>query len=138
MSLDDLGSVEGDNVMTIHQKLDLLLDGGNSNSVYYLGTGTSFDIKTLLPDIDYESLKENNFIVCTVSGSATASCSTNSATQRNTSASFTPTKSYTNGVLSVAGLSNNGSDSGTKGSINVWGGINVSVYLVVGDIVSIA
>ena len=124
--------------MTIHEKLDLLLNGGNNNSVYYLGTGTSFDIKTLLPDIDYGSLKENNFIVCTISGSATASCSANSATERNTSASFTPTKSYTNGVLSVGGLSGTGANSGTKGSINVWGGISVSVYLVVGDIISIA
>lgn len=35
---------------------------GNTN-VYYIGDGTSFNIKTKFPDIDYTKLTANNFIV---------------------------------------------------------------------------
>lgn len=35
---------------------------GNTN-VYYIGDGTSFDIKTKFPDIDYTQLTKDNFIV---------------------------------------------------------------------------
>ena len=43
-------------------------------SVYYLGTGTSFDIKTLLPTVDYAKLTSDNFIV---------GCNTSSSTPRD-------------------------------------------------------
>ena len=37
--------------------------GKQSNSFTDLGTGTSFDIKTLLPNVDYTKLTKDNFIV---------------------------------------------------------------------------
>lgn len=36
-----------------------------STSIYYLGTALSFNIKELLPNVDYTSLTSNNFIVQT-------------------------------------------------------------------------
>lgn len=37
--------------------------GAGGAQIYYLGTGTSFNIPALLPDVDYTQLTADNFIV---------------------------------------------------------------------------
>lgn len=80
--------------------------------VFYLGTGTSFNIKTLLPDVDYTTLTSSNFIVCQSilngSGYQGDSFTPNSDGNYNAGSYLsvggsTPSYSYnaTSGVLSV-------------------------------------
>ncbi len=80
-----------------------------STSIYYLGTALSFNIKELLPNVDYTSLTSNNFIVQTTgfSGGSVASKETKNAEHINIQShppyiTF-PSISYnaTTGVVSV-------------------------------------
>lgn len=69
----------------VKQALDKLYDYAMESSVYYLGTGTTFDIKQLYPNIDYTKLDDNSFIIGsnsfskqfsgTASGTCNARCS---------------------------------------------------------------
>ena len=77
---------------------------------YYLGTGSTFNIKELLPDIDYTSLSNSNFIVGAVSGNSIATARVYRGTEKNTDAivygfSVTPTYDATTGILTLSGLS---------------------------------
>ena len=72
-----------------------------------LGTGTSFDVKTLAPSVDYTSLTTDNFIVevSDVSSRANGTGSHSGSAGNYTTGSFVLTKSYdsVNGILSAYG-----------------------------------
>ncbi len=79
----------------------------NSSKFIDLGTGTSFNIKTSYPNIDYASLTEKNFIVGTMAATNLTGTSANSAHQYLSTymSGFSLSKSYntSTGVLSVGG-----------------------------------
>jgi len=79
----------------------------NSSKFIDLGAGTSFDIKSSYPNVDYASLTTDNFIVGTMAASSLSGTSLNSAHQYLSTymSGFTLSKSYNNttGVLSVGG-----------------------------------
>lgn len=91
---------------------EIIVAGGTK--VYYLGTGTTFDIKSKFPN-DYASLTINNFIVAYNSinvstyyhggGSGVAGGYSESITKNG---NLNITKSYNNstGILSISGISN--------------------------------
>ena len=53
------------NVNTVEDALDDLYTKASviSGNIYYLGEGTSFDLKTIIPSVDYTKLTADNFIV---------------------------------------------------------------------------
>ena len=130
---------------------------GNMNKVYYLGTGTSFNIKTLFPN-QYSSLSTSNFIVevntLSTSGSSTggaygvmySSSGGGSEIFASTSSSNTVTvsKSYntSTGVLTISNLSTSSSNSSTNTSgavtatdnVNTGSSVTIKVYCVIGSI----
>ena len=121
--------------MTIHEKLDYIMEnsGGGPNSnlkhVYYLGTGTSFNIKTLLPEIDYASLTPDKFIIGLSGIPSGSTSSTEMGISRYTAsaslsgASLTKSYNTSTGVLTIGGYSGtvtlNCSDSGRVRSTSV-------------------
>lgn len=110
----------------------------NSSSVYYLGTGTSFDVSNIP---GYQNLTKDNFIVCacSLSGSGTGGYHFNSVTESTNFSmpTVTPTVTYSNGKLTITNTSTSGSAGG--GSPSSFGRAsaslsNIKVYLVIGDI----
>lgn len=110
----------------------------NSSSVYYLGTGTSFDVSNIP---GYQNLTKDNFIVCacSLSGSGTGGYYFNSVTESTNFSmpTVTPTVTYSNGKLTITNTSTSGSAGG--GSPSPFGRAsaslsNIKVYLVIGDI----
>lgn len=84
------------------------IDNMGGTKIYYLGTGTSFNIKTKLPDIDYTQLNANNFIIGASSSSNTTGTRKTYQTHQYISGKttgFNLSKSYnaTTGVLTVSG-----------------------------------
>lgn len=131
--------------------IDELYDYANKQSstpnVYYLGTGTSFDIKTKYPDIDYTKLTANNFITgVTAINRVNATYGPSGGEYRYISAyitGFNLSKSYnsTTGVLTVGGngYSLTGCiDNGFIYCKDAYSAANATpfVYLVVGNIQS--
>lgn len=110
------------------------------NLLYYLGTGTSFDLKSLLPDIDYTQLSDSNFIVVSDGGSVDAHYNSdmydwNCAGCRS-NGNFYINKSYsaTTGVLSASvTIGTSGSPIQGPGCSNQVTNA-VKVYFVLGDI----
>ena len=108
--------------------------------VYYLGTGTSFDIKSSFPN-EYTNLTADNFIVET-SSMSTGRQSAGSVNFYGSNGYFnssggTISKSYTDGVLqvSLSGLRVSASADGGSGSISTTYNFNSpKVYLVIGNI----
>ena len=81
----------------------------NSYSIY-LGTGSSFDIKKLLPEIDYTKLTSDNFVVGAVSGNYKNTSTLHRGTEKDSYAAisgFTIGKIYNSntGILTLSGLS---------------------------------
>lgn len=77
--------------------------------VYYLGTGTSFNIKNLFPD-DYTSLTSDNFIIGVTNkpeggGAGAGGDGYSGSVATGGSSSFTLSKSYSasTGVLEISG-----------------------------------
>ena len=97
------------------------------NQVYYLGTGTSFDVSGIP---GYQNLTADNFIVATTSGVATGS--TYEVTR---SVTTNIQKSYNSqtGRLTVSGTSNS-ADNNSHPWYHVSISITVMVYLVIGKI----
>ena len=109
----------------------------SSGTFYYLGTGNSFDVKTLVPDIDYTSLTVDNFILNLNSCYGFGQCNVSKETAKSASKTVTPTKTYTDGVLKVASLSGTNTNSGSWGQIYAEVSAKVSVYLIIGDIIDV-
>ena len=118
------------------------------SKVFYLGSGTSFDIKTLtgLSDEECQQLTISNFIIETSGGttsfSAGSTCSAGNhsyadyVSNGTTSTSLSITKNYdsTTGVLNAYGTLNV-STVRTGGKSSLWQGsnsitINCIVYLI--------
>lgn len=122
----------------------------NACRVYYLGTGTSFDIKTLLPDVDYTKLTVDNFICCY---SDVGSAGWTNEYQHSTDNGLYPglqgmshAVTYTDGILTISGhksslkaLAWDVWDGGDSGNLRTCsGGVSaIKVFLVVGDIESL-
>ena len=111
-----------------------------STSVYYLGTGTSFDLKTILPN-DYQSLTTDNFII-EFTSMENATHNTGSVNYYGSKGYMSSSggsigKSYSNGVLTI---SKNGlyvrcsADGGSGSSSTTFAINNPKVYLVLGSI----
>lgn len=125
--------------------------------VYYLGTGTNFNIKNLLPEIDYTTLTNENFIVGAnnFSGGGTSHNTCGYASRNGlsngdlavNSSNIYPSYSYNNstGILTI---------TNTSGTISLQGqtcisgdytwrtyktssiSLNMKVYLVIGTIIN--
>lgn len=101
---------------------------------YALGSGTSFNIKTLCPGIDYATLTANDFIIEPVSGSAHNSDRYDNCSVAGMDCFLNKTKTYNNasGVLTahytVSG-NYNIVNSGTRG--NAAKTLTVTAYLVI-------
>ena len=108
-----------------------VFSGGN---VYYLGTSSSYDIKTLFPDLDYTALTNDNFLVMSESGSTSMSRSDLSCYFGGWNTVYTkPTASYnaSTGVLSV----NLGATSSTVTNCSsISTRLTTKTYLIVGGI----
>lgn len=108
--------------------------------VYYLGTGTSFDIKNLFPN-DYQNFTVNNFIVRPI-GSVSYSSGNTYDNSQNFSCTLECAYTYSEGVLNITKYTGNHTSSSQwrNDSYNVYpsssGAITVQakVYLVIGDI----
>ncbi len=125
-------------------------------NVYYLGTGTSFDLKALFPN-DYSKLTANNFLCVAKSVSVSANgkggyeihgggyASDDHIQYTSGSKSSNISKSYSNGVLTIGGYGASCSDSNNvnSGSVSAYGEISASasisfeVYVVLGKITTI-
>ena len=109
---------------------------GNKTKMYYLGQGTSFNIQSLLPNIDYTSLTASNFII--EPNSAEASRDQN-ADVGSSKGMLTVNKSYNaeTGVLSASAVGYFSTYyDGAMGSQSASSSVTASVkaYLVLGDI----
>lgn len=112
----------------------------NSLKVYSLGTGTSFDIKTLYPEIDYTKITEDNFIVGATSLSAgtpmLAKVGSWVGSQVSISVNVNTSKSYdaSSGILTVSssGSLTCGDAAGGWSSGKISSG--ASAWLVLGTI----
>ena len=111
----------------------------NSSKVYALGSGGSFDIKSLLPDVNCEKLTADNFIICAYDFSYRTSA-WGHGTTANKDTSITYTKTYSDGVLTItrsgdstAQITSSGSDIGRT----ILSLPNPAVYLVIGEIYSV-
>ncbi len=113
-----------------------------STSIYYLGTALSFNIKDLLPNVDYSSLTSDNFIIQTTgsSGGSVATKETKNAEHININAhppaiSF-PSISY-NASTGIASVNRGGArsyvwaDWGVGGFYSNMAYSNQKVYLVI-------
>ena len=119
------------------------LDGGGGAHIYYLGTGTSFNIKSRFPNI-YSTLTANNFIIGT-NGAPSASTSYYSDNVYHATSSaytgFGLSKSYNSstGILSIGGNSYTlrtciDSSATYCNDARTTGSATVFAYLVVGTI----
>lgn len=120
----------------------------NPITAYYLGTGTSFDIKTILPNIDYTKLTTDNFLRVTPDGKSASGANGYYGFGGDYPASSvggkanlsTGTMSYdpSTGILTAPAIY--ASSTGyhfTRGSTgNTVGGVSISceIYLLLGDI----
>lgn len=131
--------------------IDTIQNEVNEGNIYYLGSGTSFDIKSLLPNVDYTKLTADNFVVefnsvsSKVSGTLSLNAHDDNGTQDvSWSQSTTISKNYLNGVLSISGTNisasaNQGWNYNTS-FVNATKSINLSnikVYLIIGEIESL-
>lgn len=124
----------------------LYYDDSQKSRVYYLGTGTSFNLKEKFPD-KYENLTGANFIVGTVGASQTIAKYTANGSYRYATGGYTGfqlAKSYNNttGILTITG---NGFtvwtfiDSYFSGGVGTadartGGTVTPFAYVVLGDI----
>lgn len=141
-------SNENSSVTDVKTALDelysLTKSGTNKSAIYYLGTGTSFDIKTLFPDVDYNSFTVDNFIIGTSSVPTTrSSWYGNWSNFPYGTGSFNGLnleKTYTDGVLSISGTSfvvQNCLSSKTNifcADASATGTVTPYAYLVIGQI----
>ena len=106
----------------------------SSSAVYYLGTATSYDIKTLFPQIDYTALTSDNFLIV-----ASGTCTN---TYRN-SFNFAfveetvigPSASYdaTTGILTVTNTYGQGRvNDGNSGKCS----LNDKVYFITKNVIN--
>ncbi len=112
----------------------------NSNlaSIYYLGTGTSFDIKSKFPD-SYQNFTVDNFIVG-IQSMPSAKGQLIRDTGENVRSSvkgFEISKSYDNGILTISGTTQTtkiiNSSGGAVGGSGTQTGV-VFAYVVTGEI----
>jgi len=128
---------------TIVNNIESLYNKGinSGGKVYNLGKGTSFNIKTLLPDIDYTSLTADNFVIIATSVNASTSTWAHAHTSVSGSGSTSPTCSYNNssGVLTVSKLGGSfnvypsNSAASTSFSLNGY-----NILLIIGEIISLS
>lgn len=111
-----------------------------TTEVYYLGQGTSFNLKSKFPN-DYMKFDVNNFLVVATNGGASASHSNvgydSPAKSVSSSGSFSISKSYSNGVLNAYASINTSANVICGGpALGCSGGNTASVmaYLVIGEI----
>ena len=109
----------------------------NSGLVYYLGTGTSFDVSSIA---EYKNFTTDNFIVG--STSFKADCGNGNSDGPNlgggvgTSGSISKSYNSSSGVLTVSGGGGSNSTDGGKLSIN--GSLGTCfAYLIIGKIKTI-
>ena len=119
--------------MTVNDALnDLYNENNNSIKVYYLGTGTSYD----LSNIDgYQNLTENNFIIEFVSMNDYVYVQKwNGVSVYSGSASVSLSKTYdsSTGKLTIGRISGGLQSSGNLTSHSY--SISIKVYLVIGNI----
>lgn len=135
------------NVDNVETALNELYDEINNKvSVIYLGTGTSFNIKTLLPDIDYTKLTIENFIVGGLSAPdmMTTNYTTGAGNVEDKAAArgFKIGKTYnaSTGILSLSGASQRIQIHKNSTGYSSWAAsnqnINCFAYLVIGNIES--
>lgn len=125
------------------------------SNVYYLGTGTSFDIRSKFPN-DYSRLTANNFLCVAKNISVSANgkggyeihggsyASDDHIQYTSGSKTSNVSKSYSNGVLTIGGYNTSCSDNSTinSGSVTAYGELSASasitfdVYVVLGNIVT--
>ena len=105
-----------------------------STDVYYLGTGTSFDIKTLFPN-DYQNFTVDNFII-EPTKVTTALVAWNSTVQPTNTKNVNINKTYNQSTgtftISNTGVAISIGDAASSGGIN-----DIKVYLVLGSIENI-
>lgn len=112
------------------------------NNVINLGTGTSFNISTLVPNVDYTKLTADNFIVgCNNSSSTTRENKSpgNVGNEYITANISSITKNYDNstGILSLSGGILSVTGSGVLSVYNKNVQLPIFAYLVTGNIVNI-
>ena len=114
------------------------------SSIINLGTGTSFNIQTLAPDVDYTKLTVDNFIIGTTSASQNIANFTNGNSYKLSTGGFTGftlNKSYNNttGILTISGNSyttwvwisnNNYSTSVSTADSKTYGTVSTFAYLI--------
>lgn len=127
---------------TLQSTVYLATSRGNLCGVYNLGTGTSFDVSTKVPSVDYTQLTEANFIVHAVSNSMSGSYnSSDHSFSKSVGGSTKIVTSYdaATGVLTLHNTNLNVSDSvPTSGAwLNITSTITCQVYLIIGDILSV-
>lgn len=116
-----------------------------TTEIYYLGEGTTFDIKSKLPNVDYRSLTANNFIVSAGSlgrgGSVYTGYISDMRQEQGGGGSYWKSYNPSTGIFTCGGNScyvktyqnSYSSNQGTFTATMQTGG----VYLVVGDVKSI-
>lgn len=107
----------------------------SSSTVYYLGTATSYDIKTLFPEIDYTKLTSSNFLVVStgVGGNpAVASQLDRAHWVRFWSSGSSASYNATTGIVSVSG----GTVTASDDSVSISRSNGCLTYLVIGDIIN--
>ena len=116
-----------------------------TSKIYYLGTGTSFDVKSKLPD-KYQQLSNDNFIVGTVSAPAKYAqyrAGNNHIYTSGGFKGFTLNKSYDSGTgkLTVSGNSytawtfiDDFFSDGSRTDATANGSVTPYAYVVVGNI----
>lgn len=111
--------------------------GGGGAKLYDLGTGTSFDLKTLVPDVDYTSLTADNFFYKDLTGAKSTWGGLKNGT--NPKAYLNCGKSYNSstGVLSVTLNANGGvaggwfpEAGGAFENIDIYAYGSVHAYLI--------
>lgn len=131
--------------MTTVKNLQTQIDELNSNlsEVYYLGTSTSYNLATLLPNIDYAKLTADNFIV---SVNSMPSVRTNTWTNgechpyaRATGLSVSKSYNKDTGKLSISASQRIYATNGDNNSdvAHVDQSCSFKVYLVTGSIKSV-
>ena len=112
---------------------------GGDNNVYYLGTGTSFDLKLLQQVVDYTQLTADNFIVGASSKPSASGSWDGKGTWTASNGATTITKSYDpdTGILTIGGYSYSSSLS-CSGWGALWSqssNLTCFAYLVTGEII---
>ncbi|MDD3369938.1 MAG: hypothetical protein PHP50_13840 [Lachnospiraceae bacterium] len=107
------------------------------STIYCLGSGTTFDIKTLLPDVDYTKLTKDNFIIKVISSSVSLDEDITSIYHLTT----TPQVTYDaiTGIATLTGLSNSYYRSYYDGAkhVSLSNSISIMVYLIDGEVETI-